>query len=88
MKKKGVEIWAFDGTLSVCRLQFSSDCPVSKCKICVFPVRFKDCMDDKKATLLQLEHDDDDATGVICNGLKVSNDAAVVVIQLDRKSCQ
>jgi hypothetical protein len=44
-------------------------------------------MDDKKATLLQLEHDDDDATGVICNGLKVSNDAAVV-IQLDWKSCQ
>ena len=35
-------------------------------------VRFKDCMDDKKAMLLQLEHDDDDATGVICNGLKVS----------------
>jgi hypothetical protein len=42
----------------------------------VFPVRFKDCMDDKKATLLQLEHDDDDATGVICNGLKVSNDSS------------
>ncbi len=33
-------------------------------------------MDDKKATLLQLEHDDDDATGVICNGLKVSNDSS------------
>ena len=60
-------------TFFVCRLQLSSDCPVSKCNICVFPVRFKDCMDDKKATLLQLEHDDDDATGVICNGLKVSN---------------
>jgi hypothetical protein len=44
-------------------------------------------MDDKKATLLQLEHDDDDATGVICNGLKVSNDSSGD-IQLDRKSCQ
>jgi hypothetical protein len=47
-------------------------------------------MDDKKATLLQLEHDDEDATGVICNGLKVSNDSSSgeVMIQLDWKSCQ
>ncbi len=25
---------------------------------------------------MQLEHDDEDATGVICNGLKVSNDSS------------
>lgn len=34
-------------------------------------LRFKDCMEDKKAMLLQLDHDaSDDATATICSGLK------------------